>query len=262
MPRILLLNANTTHSVTQLVEKHARLALGDKAELIPVTASFGAHYISSEAAYAVAGHAALDALAAAFDSQQTDAQARPDAVLLACFGDPGLFALREMSPVPVVGMAEASMRAAAAHGRYSIVTGGVLWKVMLARLAHALELDAQLASIRPISLTGDQIASDPDAALKFLAEEANRCAREDGAQAVILGGAALAGLAARIQDQVNVPVIDSVYASAVAALSAAQAAATASHRLAYALKTAEPRRAVPSTGLSTSLTHLLDPHAQ
>ena len=214
MPRILVLNANTTASVTDLVVHHVRDVLGADVELIPATARLGARYISTETAYAIAGHSALDCLAL----QCAEEPNGFDAVLLACFGDPGLFALRESSPVPVVGLAEAAMQEAAQVGRYSIVTGGVLWKPMLSRLAHALGLSDSIASIRPITLTGDQVAADPEGALKFLAAEAQAAADQDGAQAVILGGAALAGLAARIAPMVSVPVIDSVHAGARTAL--------------------------------------------
>lgn len=238
MSRLLVLNSNTTTSVTDLVIRHARDVLGDRVELVGATARFGARYISNEAAYAIAGHSALDALA----------EAGPgfDGVLLACFGDPGLFALREVSESPVTGLAEASMLEAQVHGRYAIVTGGVLWKVMLERLAVSLGLAEPIAAIRPITLTGDQIAADPDGALDFLAAEANAAVRENGAQAVVLGGAALAGLAARIADRVSVPLIDSVHAGARVAV----------QRMGSPLKSrATP--ATPTVGIGEALTRLL-----
>lgn len=54
-------------------------------------------------------------------------------MVLACFGDPGLAALKEVSPVPVVGMADASILQACAGigNRFSIVTGGRRWQSML-----------------------------------------------------------------------------------------------------------------------------------
>ena len=247
MPRILVLNANTTASVTDLVVHHVRDVLGAEVELIPATARLGARYISTETSYAIAGHSALDCLAL----QCTETPNGFDAVLLACFGDPGLFALRELSPVPIVGLAEAAMQEAAQVGRYSIVTGGMLWKPMLSRLAHALGLSDAIASIRPITLTGDQVAADPEGALKFLAVEAQTAADQDGAQAVILGGAALAGLAARIAPLVSVPVIDNVHAGARAAL-----------RLALQTKRPWPSGAAgkvpaPSIGLHPELARVL-----
>ena len=153
--RILLINPNTTESVTALVADHARAIAGDSATFVPVTGRFGAGYISSRAAAAIAAHAALDALAAHV--------AGCDAVYLACFGDPGLAALREISPVPVIGMAEASCLQACNHGRrFAIVTGGALWGPMLTEFVAWLGLAERLAAIRTIAPTGDQIARDPE----------------------------------------------------------------------------------------------------
>ena len=186
MPRVLLINANTTQGVTELIERHARAAVGGEVEWKAVTAAFGAAYISSEAAYAVAGHAALDCL-------EREA-AGCDAVYLACFGDPGLFALREAARVPVVGMAEASMREAAKRGRFSIVTGGPAWQPILRRLALALDLSSELVKVRVLPLPGPELAARPE----LISEEVEK-ASEDGAQTVIIGGAALAGLARKLE---------------------------------------------------------------
>jgi Asp/Glu/hydantoin racemase len=242
MPRILVLNPNTTASVTDLVTRHARELLGAGFECVPATVRFGANYISNEAAYAIAGHSALDGVA--------EFSTGADAVLLACFGDPGLFALREVCAMPVIGLAEAAMREASAHGRFSIVTGGVLWKPMLERLAGALGYAERIARIRTITLTGAEIAADPAGAITFLAAECRAAAAEDGAQAVILGGAALAGMAAHIAPQVAVPVIDSVHAGArVAALLAT----------AYAggPKSVPPRLLTPTSGIGAALSSML-----
>jgi Asp/Glu/hydantoin racemase len=211
--RILLINPNTTESVTALVANHARAIAGDAA-FVPVTGRFGAKYISSRASAAIAAHAALDALA--------EHVAGCDAVYLACFGDPGLAALREISPVPVIGMAEASCVEACSRGRrFAIVTGGALWGPMLTEFVAWLGLAERLAAIRTIAPTGDQIARNPEAAFAQLAAASTACATEDGADVVILGGAALAGLAARIQPSVPIPVLCSVEVGARAAIAAA-----------------------------------------
>lgn len=214
--RILLLNPNTTASVTDLVADRVAAVVGDAATFVPVTARFGAAYIASRAAMAIAGHAALEAFAAHGEGC--------DAVLLACFGDPGLLALREVSPVPVVGMLEAScIEARRTAGRYGIVTGGALWKPMLEEAVAGLGLGDGLAGIRTVERTGGEIAADPEGSLAGLAAACRDCAVEDGAEAVVLGGAALAGLAARLQPHVPVPVLCSVEAGLRASLAAAGA---------------------------------------
>ncbi len=209
MATVLAINPNTTPAVTDLVARHLR-ASAPAIDWRMVTGAFGARYIVSEAAYTVAAHAALEAWAAHSEGCQ--------AVLLACFGDPGLFALRELSDSPVVGLAEAAMREAAEHAeRFTIVTGGPRWPAMLERLALALGLHERLASVRAIDLTGGEAAADPERALAALAQACRDAQAHDGAQAVILGGAGFAGLAARVQPLAGLPVIDSVVAGAKAA---------------------------------------------
>jgi Asp/Glu/hydantoin racemase len=207
MPTILAINPNTSPGITAMVADQLRRAINPEIEIKPVTGRFGAAYISSEAGYAIAGHAALDAYA-------VNAKGI-DAVLLACFGDPGLFALREIATVPVVALAEASMREAAKMApRFSIVTGGRLWPPMLQRLAHALGFGESLASVRTVALTGAQIAASPDTGLELLVNECRKAQRVDGASVIILGGAALTGLAAKVESRLELHVLDSVLVGA------------------------------------------------
>ncbi len=165
------------------------------------------------ATYAVAAHAALDCYTA-----QTE---RYDAVILACFGDPGLGALQEIADVPVFGLAEAACRAAAkANKPYSIVTGGERWAPMLRDYLMPLGLTEFLASIRTVDTTGSQIMTDPQGSLDKLAEACRLAATEDGAACVILGGAGLVGLAERIAGKVPVPVLDCLEPAIAAARAA------------------------------------------
>jgi len=83
---------------------------------------------------------------------------------------------------------------------------------MLQRLAQALGQAQQLAGIHTVVPTGAQLAADPAAAHRLLAQACRDAAHQLGVQAVILGGAGLAGMAAAIQSDVPVPVIDSVTA--------------------------------------------------
>ncbi|RFO97412.1 Asp/Glu racemase [Rhodoferax lacus] len=216
--RLLLINPNTSPSITALMQRHAQAAAGPQVEITTVTARFGAPYIACEASYAVAAHAVLDAWACAI----APGQPRFDAVLIGCFGDPGLLALRQVSQLPVTGLAEAAFAAAAAQGRFAIVTGGARWKPILERLAHSLGFGEQLAGIHTVEATGAELAADPLAAQVLLARACNEAVRKFGVGAVILGGAGLAGMAAQIQSVVAVPVIDSVLAGVAHALREAQ----------------------------------------
>ena len=241
MTEILLINPNTTPSITDLVLKVAQQFASPGTRLRAVSGAFGPRYIASRIGYAIAGHAAVDALA--------NDTARKDAVVLACFGDPGLAALKEVSKVPVVGMAEASILQASAIGqRFSIVTGGERWKPMLEEFVAAQGMSARLASVRTVAPTGADIARNPKAALALLAKGCAACVGEDRADVVILGGAGLVGLAAKLKSSVEVPLLDGL------ACAISMAEGLAKQRPSGAR--ARPA-AVDSTGLSKALTRLL-----
>ena len=206
--QLLIINPNTSAGMTALLHDHAQRLASPGVMVRVATARFGAPYIACEASYAVAAHATLDAWAAAL---ACDAPA-PDAVLIGCFGDPGLLALRGTSAVPVTGLAEAAFTEAAQHGRFAIVTGGARWQPMLQRLANELGFGQALAGIHTVSETGAWLAAHPLVAQDLLADVCRQAAQRFGAQAVIVGGAGLAGVAALIAARVGLPLIDSVQA--------------------------------------------------
>jgi Asp/Glu/hydantoin racemase len=245
MTEILLVNPNTTASITDLVLKVAQQFASPGTRLRAVSGAFGPRYIASRVGYAIAGHAAVDALA--------NDTGPKDAVVLACFGDPGLDALKEIANVPVVGMAEASiLQACTLGGRFSIVTGGERWKPMLEEFVAQRGLSARLASVRTVAPTGADIARDPQAAMSLLAGSCTACATEDGADAVILGGAGLAGLAAKLAPMVEVPLLDGV----ACAISTAEAMARQRPVKAQRGPLATPP-VVESVGLSPALAKLI-----
>jgi allantoin racemase len=215
MRQLLVINPNTSHSVSALLQTHAQAAAGPQVRVNTVTARFGAPYIACEASYAVASHALLDRWAVAL---QDNPQA-PDAILIGCFGDPGLLALRQGSATPVTGLAEAAFSEGAAQGRFAVVTGGERWKPMLERLAYSLGHAPALAGIHTVAPSGAELASDPQAAVALLTKACQEAACQWDAQSIVLGGAGLAGLAALIQPHVQIPVIDSVQAGTRHALS-------------------------------------------
>jgi allantoin racemase len=245
MTELLLINPNTTASITDLVLKTAKRFASKDTALRAVTGAFGPRYIASRVGYAIAGHAAVDALA--------NDKGRKDAVVLACFGDPGLAALKEIAKVPVVGMAEASIQQACTIGqRFSIVTGGERWKPMLQEFVASHGLASRLASVRTVAPTGADIARNPKAALALLAKGCQACVREDRADVVILGGAGLAGLATKLKEAVDVPLLDGVACAISMAESLARQKPAKAKAGAFS-----PPEPIESVGLSPALTRLI-----
>lgn len=206
--RLLLINPNTTAALTQTLARFVQAALPGDVMVDAVTARFGAPYIATEVGYAVATHAALDAWTAA---QQ---QPAPAAAIIGCFGDPGLFALREIAPCPVTGLAEAALMEAAMYGTCAVITGGHAWGPILERLLPTLEHGRTVRDIHTVELDGAALHAAPDAAEQILLNACTTVLRRQPVGAIVLGGAGLAGVAQRLQPRVPVPLIDSVTAAA------------------------------------------------
>ena len=243
--KILILNPNTTDAITQRMCAIASSLYPDRC-FQGATGRFGARYISSRTASAIAAHAALDAYA---EKGQT-----ADAVLLACFGDPGLFALREIAKVPVVGLAEAACaNAHARYGRFAIVTGGERWVPMLWEFLDLIGLKAQCAGIRCLTKTGGQIAEDPVGAHAELLGACETAFCSDGAEAVILAGAGLAGFADTLTPSLPKPVLCSVKMGIDAVVAASERPFHKPNSGSFALPPA-----VETLGLGSALTKLCE----
>ena len=205
--RLLVINPNTNALTTKRLEEVLTTGLPVNVQLNFTTARFGASYIACEASHAVASHACLEAWA----DQNQIADKPIDGVLIGCFGDPGLFALREIAAYPVTGLAEASFIQASALGPFSIVTGGERWKLMLQRLAGSLGYGDQLRHIETVTATGAELQDNPQMAIECLKEACEKAAKSD-VKSIILGGAGLAGYAQQIQHMISLPIIDSATA--------------------------------------------------
>ena len=232
--KLLILNGNTDSSITDRMAQAARRMCAH--EIIPVTARFGARYIASRAAAAIAAHAVLDALAIEIGRENPHGF---DAAIIGCFGDPGLEAARECFTIPIIGMADSAIQAALrAASRVSVLTGGAAWVPMLEEFFLLRGLGPERVRVAAIPPTGDMIAREPARAAGLLAEAARgEIAR--GAGVILLGGAGLVGLDALIAPQLNVPVLDGLRC----AIEAAETA-MASRQLG---------QIVPSSGLSEAL---------
>lgn len=239
--QLLLINPNTTPEITDLVVYHARGFATPGTNIIGATARFGARYVATRAAYAIAAHAALDAYA--------EYGEHADAIVLACFGDPGLFGLRELAHQPVLGLAEAACQAAAKqYGRFAIVTGGERWGPMLEEFVASIGLTQHCVGVVTVAPSGAEIARDPDAALTTLADACNGAVERYRANAVILGGAGLAGIAPRIAARVKAPLIDPLEVGIGEAQRLAAAPPAKPTSGSYA-----PTTPVPTVGLSAGL---------
>lgn len=205
--RILVINPNTTEEMTRGIETQATRYARPDTVIEAVSPAWGPASIEGHLEEELAAVATLETIAERAGSF--------DGVVLACYGDPGLYAAREISPVPVIGIAEASMLMACtvAHS-FSIVSTLHRVKPILEDLVRKYGLEARCASVRTTPLAVLDIDRDPDAANRTLIAEGRRAVEEDGAEAILLGCAGMGVLDdRRIQESLGVPVIDGVVAA-------------------------------------------------
>ncbi|PWJ21637.1 aspartate/glutamate racemase family protein [Jannaschia seohaensis] len=200
-PDVLLLNANTDRGMTERMVAHARRR---HASCRGATVTSGASYISDAASLQIASAAVEEHVS------QLGPDARPDILIVACFGDPAVRDLQRRLPYPVTGLAEASCQLASRMGdRFGIVTGGRKWPPLLRDLVTEIGLAPRLSGIHALELTGDQIAQDRAGARDAIRDKVLEAASA-GADVVILGGAGLIGFAEELQADIDVPLLDSV----------------------------------------------------
>jgi allantoin racemase len=211
--RILLINPNTSESITQTLVAEARRIVGDRAEIEGVTAPFGSASLECRAELVVAAHAVLTAIAA---------RTNYDAVVIGAFGDPGLEAAQDIAEAPAFGLGRSGLGAAVAGGRrFAIVTIGAQMRSEIERTVAALGLSNQLVATRFLKGAVLDVAKDRAAFSNALVALANACVEENGAQAILLGGAPFAGMSADLAGRIVVPVFDGLACALQNALGAA-----------------------------------------
>ena len=212
--RVLLVNPNTSARITQILADEARRLVGENAEIVAVTAPFGASALECRAELVIAAHAVLETIAANRDC---------DAVVIGAFGDPGLEAARDIARGAVFGLGQSGLRAAGAGGRrFAIVTVGARLRGEIERMVAACGLSHQLSAIRFLEGGVLDIAADRARFCDAMAAAAAACATEDGAEAVLFGGAPFAGVGRELAGRAIVPLVDgltSAIADAVDAMS-------------------------------------------
>ena len=202
---IQVINPNTTESMTATIEKAARAVAGPDTVIEAVTSPTGPVSIESHYDEALSVPGLLTAVAAG----ETRAV---DGYLIACFGDPGLDAARELARGPVLGLAEAAMHTASFLGRgFSVVTTlerttGRTWD-----LAERYGMSRFCRGVHACEIPVLALETDP-AAQATVTDVARAALARDGSDAIVLGCAGMADLCAAISAELGVPVVDGVAA--------------------------------------------------
>ena len=202
--RILVVNPNTTASMTAKIGAAARAVAGADTTILAENPSRGPASIEGyvDEGYAVPGM--LDLIRRA-DRDGVDAH------VIACFDDTGLDAARALADAPVIGIGEAAFHMASLiAGRFSVVT-------TLSRSIPAIEhnlvrygLASRCSRVRAAEVPVLALEDPQSDATRLIAAEIERAKQEDRADAIVLGCAGMADLAERLSIAHDRPVLDGV----------------------------------------------------
>jgi len=202
-----VINPNMTESMTELIAKAAQASASPTTRIVGRTARFGAASIEGHYDEAIATIGMLREVAAGDEAGN-------DAHVIACFGDPGLLAARELSAVPVLGIAEAAMHAASfITTHFSIVTTLSRTKVIAEHLVRNYGMEHVCRKVRAVDVAVLDL-DKPEANVRgILLGECRDALDHDGIGAIVLGCAGMADLAHDLSIELGIPVIDGVAAA-------------------------------------------------
>ena len=134
-----------------------------------------------------------------------------DAVVVAGFGNLGIYALKEALSIPTLSMSETSMTVAAMLGhKFTVLTTMRNNIPLLEDLVRLYRLENKCASVRGIDVNVEECVTHREQAMKKLSEEIVTIVEQDNAELVILGSAGLCGYNEDLQELANIPVLDPV----------------------------------------------------
>lgn len=203
---IYVINGNTNLSVSNAIEKSAQEAAFPGTEITMITPKMGPSTVEGYLDGQISAVAVCDEVA----RYRNDA----DAFVIACFSDPGLYASRDLTQKPVLGIAEASMVTAVQLGHeFSLLTPQRKFKPILKGLVNQYGFLSRLASIRTIDFSVSEVAASKTRNEQAFLEAGHHAVYEDFAEVLILAGAVMVGMEKVLNQKLNVPVLDPVKAA-------------------------------------------------
>jgi allantoin racemase len=204
---IQVINPNTSDAMTATIAAAARVVAAPGNEILAVCPQEGAPSIEGHFDEAIATLGVLEQVRLGRD-------AGVDGHIIACFGDPGLLAARELATAPVIGIAEAAMHLATLVAtRFSVVTTLPRTLVIARHLLHQYGFERHCAGLHAIDLPVLALEDGSGLAQQRVRELCIAARDQDGSGAVVLGCGGMADLARTLTDELGIPVIDGVSAA-------------------------------------------------
>ncbi|MFP4178916.1 MAG: aspartate/glutamate racemase family protein [Spirochaetaceae bacterium] len=200
--KIMVINPNTSVEMTNHIREELEQIKREETELYVTCPERGPVSIESSYDEALAVPPMLELVKKANDEGY-------DAVIIACFSDPGLNAAKEISNILVVGIQEVSVRVATTLGhKFTILT------MSRERIPHKEndvwrnKLQPYLGSVRELGMTVLETDEKPEETKKRILEVSRKAVEEDGSEVMVLGCAGMVGYAKQAEEELGIVVID------------------------------------------------------
>lgn len=204
---IRVINPNTTQAMTDTIGTAAKAVAASGTRISATQPESGPVSIESHFDEAVSVLGVLDEIRAG-------EREGVDAYIIACFGDPGLNAARELTRAPVIGIAEAAFHAATLIStRFSVVTTLPRTTIIAEHLLDSYGMASRCRRVRAADIPVLELEENPDLALERIIEECLKAKQEDGIGAIVLGCGGMADLTPQISAAVGLPIVEGVTAA-------------------------------------------------
>jgi allantoin racemase len=201
--KILVINPNTSEEFNRKLHQAAREYALSSTEVKVISPKLGPKSIEGIYDEALSINGTIEAF--------IDHEKGFDGFVVACYSDPlAVYALREITEKPVLGIAEASIHLACLLGnKFSIVTTNERWGPLLHEAVRKYGVESRCASIRTTGLRVLDLESEGEGAVeKAIEREALAAVKEDGAEVICLGCAGMSGFDKALEKKIGVPVLD------------------------------------------------------
>ncbi len=198
-----IINPNTTGEITRIITETAKSVALPTTEIVGVNPVSGPASIECHLEDAIASVGVLEVI---LSGETTE----PDAYIIACFGDPGLKAARELASVPVIGIAEAALHVASmVSSRFAIVTSADRTRIMLEDLVASYGFEKQCPRVIATDI-GVLDMMNKTLVWRQLLSTGQGAVDEGGVGAIILGCSAMSIFKVDLERALGIPVIDGV----------------------------------------------------
>ncbi|CUJ98485.1 Hydantoin racemase [Ruegeria denitrificans] len=224
--KLLVVNPNTTVSMTRKIEAAARAAAHPETEIIATNAQKGPASIQGYLDVSTCVPGLLEVV-----SQYPDA----DAIVVACFDDTGVDAVRCVTSAPVIGVGEAAYHAASMISpKFSVIT--TLSRSLAGLEANLLRygLDRRCVRVRASDVPVLKLEENDPKTVDKIRSEIRAAINEDRAEAIVLGCAGMTDLMSQLSEEFGLPVVDGVACAVAFSEALVKAKLTTSKLCSYA----------------------------